>query len=1069
MRSLNTYIKILIIFILILNVQFVNAQTVGYPTVFEGITHTSGSFNYEFPGTIISPYHSTSSVNISGTAKVNYKAGHSIELNPGFTAGAFSGGGYYFAEINKPIDVALISPDASQVIDGVVHVKKWEKLEIGITLPQEYKTAIDNFFSHYYSHGYANSVFIGQPFPSGTDPNDGTDYYGPTSQLIDKCHDLNPFADDSLIVKMILTSPSGMQIEKYGFFYREAAFNQPHIYNPFDANAYALGEDLTNPLSRYYFRFRFAPNEVDANIPWQFTISISVNPVNYLSCSPAPNFLPYTFSGFKFICDPPLPQNKGFVKVNSDNTQYLQFSNGDPFFPIGENLSGGHNDCALGINDPTHGLHPDWSGSFPIYNPLQIDFENTKNIIDELSSAGANYVRLWLGKDNFNVEYHNLGVYDQFYSPPRCDNEPTNWGTWRGNSQYTCWLLDQVFNQMHDKGMYAQIVVDPTYPKKGGMSWDWGDYAYVKYLASVGNHRYDNTLEYLTNANLRYFWKRKYKYILSRWGYSTNLAVIETFNEIDQLLGFAPEQNAGGLCYPDYSTINTGTDAYTHQYVFSPSEIDAVRGALEDWHIDILGYAKSIDENKHLHSVSFTDGGLNDYHIQWQISCPPYNNVGQFVYDSNDPLQFADYHRLFYLTYPSDGTPVIDISDIHTYIDGHGGPNLYYFPLAEYTIHKLRTMGPTNKPYRMGEFDTFGVAQSPVSSDEFSSHYYNNHELMFHNNIWGTAMIGGLGMGLPWFGHLIHRLPYMTHSFEPDNTSCTLAHPIPYQNFKLLSLGDNFPMPGNPGVTLNAHYNDYNPLVLFTNNIDFNKKFEPLGAFPGQGINTCLNCNNIESYYLVETNSDPQLDKRKANGWVHYTQKYWKNSYYFDNSFYHLECSDYGTGPGSTPILASTDKIIMEGFKPSHNYWIKFFETRSGQQSSLPVQVQCNSDANGRITLTQSSPTNLNLACDKFHSDYAFIISDNQNDFRIDTVRREIDFEIIPNPTFNNFTVTLPGNVNETCEVSIYDIFGKVVLKKKRNAGETLAFNMADYESGVYFVKVKSGDEEKTKRLVLMH
>lgn len=35
-----------------------------------------------------------------------------------------------------------------------------------------------------------------------------------------------------------------------------------------------------------------------------------------------------------------------------------------------------------------------------------------------------------------------------------------------------------------------------------------------------------------------YYWKRKYKYIMSRWGYSVNIAAIEPFNEIDHMLSY---------------------------------------------------------------------------------------------------------------------------------------------------------------------------------------------------------------------------------------------------------------------------------------------------------------------------------------------------------------------------------------------------------------------------------------------------------------------------------------------------------------------------------------------------
>jgi len=1012
MKTLISLLKHLPLFVLVLWASALMAQ-VPFPLVIENVTHTSGNYNYSSCGDILSPVQANHPVFFGSTAKVTYKAGNSIALNPGFSAGSFTATAFFSAEIDCPIDVALITPDASQVIDGVVHVNKWEKLEIGITLPTEYQTAVNNFFYHYY-----------------------------TLPPVDPCHDLNPYADDSLILQMDLTSPSGAHIVKYGFFCRMPAFNQHHanatsnnqyVINPFNPDADYLGADPGNPLSIYPIRFRFAPNEMDASVPWQFSISISVLPAINANCNP--DYPSYTFSGFQFICDPPLPSNKGYVRVNTTNHQNFKFDDGDPFFPIGENGFGGRDDFNLGLSSG-------YVIAFPIYSPLKIDYDNFDNAITEMSNAGGNYVRFWLSKDNFNLEWNNLGVYDEFHSSNQCNpSQITN--TWSGNSQYNCWWLDHAFDILHDKGVYAQLCVDPALPTGGGMAWGWGDNAYVKFLGTIPTG-YDNTLEYFTNQTLRYYWKRKYKYVLSRWGYSTNLAVVETFNELDQVIGYNEVQHAN-LC--------PGVGPPNGDYCFSPGDVATLRSAIDDWHTDILSYAKDdIDENDHLYSVSYTVNGAWT-HTDANSSCTAVTDIADF----------DAYYNLF-------NNPYIDIRDIHHYEDGTGtSPDLlnhtYYF-----VIDHIRTLSSSpNKPYRMGEFDTFGNVQVPNSlshcessqppnylCDESTSHFYNNHELIFHNNIWATTFWGGAGMSLPWFSNLVHRFKNQTNSYIPESPTV-----VEHRGYQRISAGDTYTMFSNQ-YTIQSHYNEFSKLSEFiSNHIDFTNSFTPHTAYPNTNVNTCSDCKNIESYYLVKQ------DQSKSYGWVHYVEKYWRNAYYLTDTYYDLDCSDYAT-PGNLPPFPSTDKVILEGFNTNTNYWIKCFPTRTGQEPYLPCYTTpcpLTSNSGGDLTLTQSL---LNLGCDKMHADYAYVISDSPNDFRAATAENieGYDFEIIPNPAIGIFTIKLPGD--ELSTIYLYDVYGKELLHLSNNSLKEIQFDRGSYESGIYFVRVKSGSYEKVKRLVIL-
>src|SRR5262249_14839893 len=152
--------------------------------------------------------------------------------------------------------------------EEIVSVHKWEKLEIGIELPQQYTTAIQNFLTHYYD----------------TIPGN-----------INHSADLNPYADDSLKIELHLTSPSSIQITKYGFFCRQADWNGSND------DSYLI-EDTNDLLYPYKIRYRFAPTEQGL---WNFYFTISAPFTTGLSN------IQYDF--FQFICDQPLSNNHGYL------------------------------------------------------------------------------------------------------------------------------------------------------------------------------------------------------------------------------------------------------------------------------------------------------------------------------------------------------------------------------------------------------------------------------------------------------------------------------------------------------------------------------------------------------------------------------------------------------------------------------------------------------------------------------------------------------------------------------------------------------------------------------------
>jgi hypothetical protein len=74
------------------------------------------------------------------------------------------------------------------------------------------------------------------------------------------------------------------------------------------------------------------------------------------------------------------------------------------------------------------------------------------------------------------------------------------------------------------------------------------------------------------------------------------------------------------------------------------------------------------------------------------------------------------------------------------------------------------------------------------------------------------------------------------------------------------------------------------------------------------------------------------------------------------------------------------------------------------------------------------------------------------------------DFEISPNPTSTNFTISLP-NFTKKATVTVYDVLGKKVFNDNLNSISS-TINVSQWNSGIYLVRVSTEDATHTKRLV---
>ncbi len=212
--------------------------------------------------------------------------------------------------------------------------------------------------------------------------------------------------------------------------------------------------------------------------------------------------------------------SRGFVR--RAGARYLKFDDGTPYFAIGENMGWGEG------------------------NQI-VDF---RRWIDRLSASGGNYIRVWMASWSFAVEWQDTGLGD--YTA----------------RQRQAFLLDEVIDYAASKGVYVQLCLNNHGQYSANTNPEWAQNPY-----NAGNGGpCDEPADFFTDATARDLLKRRLRYVVDRWGASTNVLAWELFNEVNL------------------------TD-----------EFEETRPANAAWHEEMAAYLKALDVNRHLVTTSYAD------------------------------------------------------------------------------------------------------------------------------------------------------------------------------------------------------------------------------------------------------------------------------------------------------------------------------------------------------------------------------------------------------------------------------------------------------------------------------
>ncbi|TDO24239.1 DUF5060 domain-containing protein [Pedobacter duraquae] len=260
-------------------------------------------------------------------------------------------------------------------------------------------------------------------------------------------------------------------------------------------------------------------------------------------------------------------QKKGFMHKNNNYT--FKFDNGELFRGVGENVA--------------------WESR---------DFENQKFTYDyllpTLAKNGANFFRTWMSYWNIPLEWKKVGGTKRYQN----SDDYFNPGAIK--------RMDELVQLTDSLGLYFMLTLD----------WHghlMQNFKRSNYSTAMGGPAATPT-EYFTLPASMEMYKNKLRYVVGRWGYSTNIAAWEFFNEIDNAAFGAKDS------------------------VIIPL------AAINHWHQEMSRYLKDLDPYQHLvtTSVSHRDiPGMNS------IPYIDFNQKHIYKHTEKIPGIYPDYIQTF--------------------------------------------------------------------------------------------------------------------------------------------------------------------------------------------------------------------------------------------------------------------------------------------------------------------------------------------------------------------------------------------------------------------------------------
>ena len=373
----------------------------------------------------------------------------------------------------------------------------------------------------------------------------------------------NPFDPDQVDIRAVFTSPSGKTQEQFAFLYRDFVRSR----SP------GLGDERLTPVGKSSWKVRWTPTEVGKwkvelrlwdqyqEKEWKSAVSGALpragtipmgsgprpsggpssaapsNPMSAVSLPKKEDFV-VRVRPVDFECVPASgTASHGFIRVDPKDPFYFSYQDGTFFYPIGQTL-----------RSPTDLRLP-----YPGYKSSPREGEGTyafDRIMPKLAQSGVNFIRVW------------MSIWWVGLEAPK-DYAPGYEGLGRYN-MVNAWKLDHILDEAHRLGIKVKLNLENHGQLSRHVDQEFYESSYNKMLGGMlGTPR-----EFWTSAEAKKYVKRRFRYVVARWGYSPDILAWELWSEVDLTEEFDP-------------------------------------GIVADWHREFGRYLKSIDPWKHLVSTHF--------------------------------------------------------------------------------------------------------------------------------------------------------------------------------------------------------------------------------------------------------------------------------------------------------------------------------------------------------------------------------------------------------------------------------------------------------------------------------
>lgn len=462
-------------------------------------------------------------VNISNNANYGIKAQHYIGIQPGSSAANFSSGSFAAYIESSPIEVVSYHPA------GFSSIPLYDKFELGIKLPLSVTQKVDDFFGEYIKGGHNG--------------------YGCNFNTANG--NINPYDPDQISVEATFSFPGKPSQTIYGFYYREYSYStgDPQVTTP----KYATTNWVEDLNLQYHWRVRFAPKYIGTyNVTW--VIKGANNAILYQD-NVGQNFSTISSNSLGFI---KLGQNNKFFVTQPNPSQPEK-----TILPVG--VCAASPIAALNTTrDPIDGLPStdcvDWGCNDYNFSYPSRYWRHRETIKNRIAMQGGNFARVYSTSYAYSIEWEHAGIYDAWDERPIqtglnygdvINDPPYSPVHYKGvNRQAIMWEFDRLLDMAKtctDEGnpiyiQWATEIMDNGFIAGANGSWITQN-PYTKVEMNIINPpppiiaspNINSVTQFFTDADAKKAYKKRLRYMIARYGYSTNIADFELFNEFHLL------------------------------------------------------------------------------------------------------------------------------------------------------------------------------------------------------------------------------------------------------------------------------------------------------------------------------------------------------------------------------------------------------------------------------------------------------------------------------------------------------------------------------------------------------